>query len=98
MISKNKMGIVIGSAFGLWHLTWALLVFLGVAQWLIDWAFRFHFIQPVYVVTPFQPALAVGLIVVTSILGFIVGWIVAAIWNWLHAEKVQIPARVMRHA
>lgn len=98
MISKNKMGVVIGSAFGLWHFAWAVLVVFGVAQWLIDWAFRLHFIKPVYIVTAFQPAMAVGLIVVTSILGYVIGWIVAAIWNWLHAEPRPAARRVIRHA
>lgn|SRR5574341_1599009 len=98
MISKKKLGVVIGSTFGLWHLAWALLVAFGIAQWLIDWVFRLHFIQPVYVITAFQPALAVALIVVTSILGYAIGWIVGAIWNWLHTETAPGTARIMRHA
>ena len=98
MISRNKLGVVIGSAFGLWHLVWALLVAFGVAQWLIDWAFRLHFIKPVYVITAFQPALAIGLIIVTSVLGYVIGWIAGAIWNWLHAEKRHVAAGAMRHA
>lgn len=98
MISKTKLGVVIGSAFGLWHLAWALLVAFGIAQWLIDWAFRLHFIQPVYVITAFRPALAIGLIVVTSVLGFAIGWIAAAVWNWLHAERKPVARHVVRHA
>ena len=98
MISKNKLGVVLGSAFGLWHLVWALLVAFGVAQWLIDWVFKLHFIQPVYVVTVFQPFLAVGLIVVTSVLGYLFGWIAAAIWNWLHTERAPAKMPVARHA
>lgn len=98
MISKNKLGVVIGSAFGLWHLVWALLVGFGIAQWLIDWVFRLHFIQPAYVVTAFQPGLAVALIVVTSVLGYMSGWIAAGVWNWLHQERRQATPRVMRHA
>jgi hypothetical protein len=98
MISKNKLGVVVGSAFGLWHLTWALLVATGVAQWLMDWTFRLHFIQPVYLVTAFRPQLAIALIAVTSVLGFIFGWIAAGIWNWLHTERGPATSGVMRHA
>jgi len=98
MISKNKLGLVIGSAFGLWHLAWALLVAFGIAQWLIDWVFKLHFIQPVWVITAFQPGLAVALIVVTSVLGFITGWAAAGIWNWLQVERKRTATHVVRHA
>ena len=85
MISKTKLGIVVGSFLGLWHLAWSLLVAIGLAQLLLDWVFRLHFIQPPYTVTPFKPLLAVALIVITSLLGYIIGWVLGAIWNWLHA-------------
>ena len=98
MISKNKLGVVVGSAFGIWHLTWALLVATGAAQWLIDWTFRLHFIEPVWVITAFQPGMAIALIVITSVLGFVTGWVTAGIWNWLHTETRRAPSRVMRHA
>ena len=85
MISKNKLGLVVGSFFGLWHLVWSTLVALGLAQQLIDWVFRLHFIQPPYAVTPFKLSVAVALLVITSTLGYMIGWILATIWNWLHA-------------
>ncbi len=84
MISKNKLGIVVGSLLGLWHLTWAVLVATGLAQWLMDWVFRLHFIQPPYIVTAFNLGCAIGLIVVTSSLGYIMGWTGGALWNWVH--------------
>lgn len=98
MISKNKLGLVIGAAFGFWHLGWALLVAFGIAQWLIDWTFRLHFIEPVWVITAFRPGLALGLIVVTSVLGFVTGWVTAGIWNWLQVERKPAARHVMRHA
>lgn len=84
MISKNKLGIVFGSLLGLWHLVWAVLVMSGLAQWLMDWVFRLHFIQPPYFVTAFNPGYAVGLIAITSSLGYIMGWAGGALWNWVH--------------
>lgn len=98
MISKNKLGVVVGSALGAWHLGWALLVAFGIAQWLIDWTFRLHFIEPVWVITAFRPRLAIALIVLTSVLGFLTGWVAAGIWNWLHTESRPATRRVMRHA
>ena len=84
MISKHKLGLVVGYFLGLWHLTWSLLVALGLAQPLINWVFRLHFIQPPYTVTPFRLSLAIVLIAITTTLGYIVGWVLGAIWNRLH--------------
>jgi len=89
MISKNKLGIVFGSLLGLWHLAWAALVATGVAQWLMDWVFRLHFIQPPYVVSAFKLNYAIGLIVVTSALGYISGWVGGALWNWVHEPSAR---------
>ena len=87
MLNKNRLGLVVGSFLGIWHLAWALLVAMGIAQWLMDCVFRLHFIQPPYTITQFKPVLAVVLIAVTSTLGYFIGWVLAAIWNWLHAER-----------
>ena len=84
MINKNKLGIVFGSLLGLSHLTWAVLVATGLAQWLMNWTFRLHFIQPPYFVTSFKPGYAIALITLTSGLGYVMGWIAAALWNWVH--------------
>lgn len=86
MISKNRTGAVVGLVFGLCHLVWAVLVAVGMAQGLMDWIFRLHFIQPPYVVTQFNLVLAVGLILVTTAIGYVTGWVFGAIWNWLHPK------------
>lgn len=83
MVSKNKLGIVVGGFVGLCHLGWSLLVAVGVAQALTNFVFRLHFIQPPYVIAPFRTDLAVALIVITAIVGYVMGWVLAAIWNWL---------------
>ena len=83
-VNKNKAGIVVGSLIGFWHLTWSLLVAFGVAQAVINWIFRLHFVQPPYTITAFDFVTAVTLIVVTFVVGFVTGWLFGAIWNWLH--------------
>ncbi len=88
MFSKNKVGLVVGSLFGLCHFAWSLLVAFGVAQWLMDWVFRLHFIQPPYTIAPFRLGFAIGLIVFTSIVGYVTGWLFGAIWNWLRPSFV----------
>ena len=85
MLDKHKAGVAFGLILGLWHVTWSLVVASGEAQVLIDWIFRLHFIQPPYTITSFRLGTAVVLIVATSALGYVLGWLFAAIWNGLHA-------------
>lgn len=66
---------------------WSLLVALGLAQLVVDWIFRLHFIQPPYTITGFNLGTAAILIVVTSVIGFVMGWLFAAIWNLLHSHE-----------
>ena len=40
-------------------------------------------IKPVYVVKPFDPVAAVALIVITSVIGYVFGFLGAVIWNRL---------------
>jgi hypothetical protein len=84
MLNKARAGVAFGLILGLYHLTWSLIVAFGKAQVLIDWIFRLHFIEPPYTVTPFNLGMAATLIAFTSVLGYVLGWLFAAIWNRLH--------------
>lgn len=53
---------------------------------MIDFVFWMHFIKPVYVVGAFDPAIAAVLVVITSMTGFVIGWLFALLWNWVHAR------------
>lgn len=86
MVNKHKLGLLFGTFLGVWHFAWACLVLGGMAQWLLDWVFRLHFIHPPYTILPFNLGVAVALILVTSITGYLSGWVLGAIWNWLRAE------------
>ncbi len=83
-INSNKAGLVLGALFGGWHLLWSLLVASGWAQPLIDFIFWVHFIKPIYVIQPFSILLALTLVVVTAIIGYVIGSIFAMLWNQLH--------------
>ena len=86
MMNKHKLGLVFGAFLGIWHFAWAALVLSGMAQSLMNWIFRIHFIEPPYTILPFNFGVAVALIVVTSITGYLSGWVFGAIWNWLRAD------------
>lgn len=43
-------------------------------------------IKPVYFVKPFDPVAAVALIAITSVIGYVFGFLGAVIWNSLHRQ------------
>jgi hypothetical protein len=91
MINRHKLGLVLASFMGISHFLWAWLVLTGIAQTVIDWIFRLHFIEPAYVITSFDLGVATTLIVLTSAIGYLTGWVLAAIWNWLRYGEIPRP-------
>jgi hypothetical protein len=83
-LNVTKTGLVVGIRLGGWHLCWSALVATGSAQRIADFIFWMHFIKPVYVVEPFEISRAIILIVVTVIIGLVLGAVGALAWNALH--------------
>jgi hypothetical protein len=83
-VSPLKAGLTLGITLGTFHLMWALLVASGWAQPVIDFIFWLHFIRPVYIVAPFDPAVALALVAVTSVAGFASAFVFGLIWRALH--------------
>lgn len=77
----HKFGLTLGGLFGVVHLTWTVLIAIGVAQPLMDFVFKLHMIQPVYEVRPFVFGTAVALIVFTSAVGYVVGYVLGLLWD-----------------
>jgi len=75
---------VLGALAGGWHFVWALLVAAGWAQALINFVFWMHFVAPLYVIQPFHAWVALILIVVTSAAGYVMGFVLGVLWNWIH--------------
>jgi len=82
--NPNKVGLVIAALIAGWHLVWSVLVLIGCAQPILDFIFWAHMIKPVYFVKPFDPTAAVVLIAITSLIGYVFGFLGAVIWNRLH--------------
>ncbi len=72
-----------GIFFGFLHLVWALAVAIvpDGLQSLLDWIFNIHFILPVYTIASFNWLNALILVVVTLVVGYILGWLFAFIHN-----------------
>jgi hypothetical protein len=80
-LNPHKAGLALGGLIGLFHLAWSILVAAGMAQPLINWAFQLHMIVPPFTVASFSMMNAVVLVVITSIIGYVMGWVFASLWN-----------------
>ena len=80
-LSPHTTGLALGGLFAVIHLLWAIAVALGVAQPAMNFVFRMHMLTPVLTVEPFSLMRSIGLIVLTFVVGYVVGWIFAKAWN-----------------
>ena len=88
-LSPAKAAISVGAVFGLWHLTWVILVASGVAKPIMDFILRLHFVQFDYAIAPFVVSTAATLVAVTFLIGAALGLVFALVWNWLSAPRTQ---------
>ncbi len=86
-LNKNTAGLALGGLLAIWHAFWSLLVLVGLAQPLLDLVFKLHFLNHSFVVQVFSFKKAVGLVLVTAIIGYVMGWIFAWMWNMLHKKQ-----------
>ena len=84
MLDRNKTGFAVGLFLGGWHLLWALLVASGWGQAFIDFVLWLHMVHLQYMVGPFSLLQASALVVLTSLSGYLLGWLFALAWNAAH--------------
>ena len=82
--NSHTVGLVFGSFISGLHFVWSVLVFLGLAQPLINFILWAHMIDSLFVVKSFDPYASVTLIVVTFIVGYVLGYVMAFVWNKIH--------------
>ena len=86
-MNPRKVALVGAVVFGGWHVVWSLLVLLGWAQPLLDFSMWAHMIRMSVVAGPFDATAAITVIVVASIVGYCLGYIIATAWNKVHRLK-----------
>lgn len=82
-LNPNQAGLAFGGLLSTVHLVWSVLVAAGVAQACIDFILKLHMIEPAYKVMAFSLPLAAGLIIVTFLFGYIMGYLLAMMWNMM---------------
>ena len=87
-LSTTTTGLVIGAMMGGMHLLWSLLVGAGWGQPVMNFIFWVYFIKPIELIEPFESLRAISLVLATSIIGFVLGWAAARLWNRLHVQIV----------
>ena len=85
-MDKNKAGLAVGGFVAFCHLIWSILVGAGVAQLWLTWILRLHFLNSPFVLEPFNLMVAIWLIIVTGVIGYILGWVFGYCWNLAHKK------------
>lgn len=85
-LNPHKTGAALGLLLGLWHAFWSFLVGIGAAKPLLDLILKLHFLNFSYAVASFSLAKAVGLVVLTTLVGYITGHVLAWSWNWVNRK------------
>ena len=87
VIGVNQAGISLALVIGCLHLAWSLLVLTGTAQGVMNFVFWLHFINPGWTVERFEIGRAIGLILLTSAIGYVVGAAFAFLWTRLNGAR-----------
>ena len=86
-LDKCKVALVVGAFLGSFHLLWAVLVATGFAQAVLDWIYWLHFLNNPFVIDIFDPTRAAMLVIFTSGVGYVAGWLFTALWNNMLKRK-----------
>ncbi len=83
-MKTHKVALTVGLFAGLMHLVWEVILFFGMGQDILDWKLSMHSLTNPFVVTSFNLGRGIGLIVMSIVVGYIGGWVFAAIYNKIH--------------
>lgn len=83
-VNSHKVGLVFGGVIAIWHAIWSGMVLVGVAKAFMDWILGLHFLNFQYSINPFEILNALMLVVVTGVIGYLMGRIAGWLWNLAH--------------
>ncbi len=85
-LNSHKVGLALGGLLGLVHLVWALMVLVNLAKPFMDWIFGLHFMNFQYSIAQFSFGNALLLVIVTAVIGYLMGYVFAWLWNIAHSS------------
>ena len=80
-LNIHKTALAFGTFTGLVHLVWSVLIALGWAEPLMSFALRMHSLNNPYTISAFDLTRSVELVILTAVIGYIVGTVFAHVWN-----------------
>ena len=85
-IDENRLGLTLGIFLAGLHALWSFIIAIGSGQSLLDNATSLHFLDISYQLLEFSFTKAILLILMTFISGYIGGWVLAYLWNWVGSK------------
>ena len=82
-VNANRVGLACAAVLAGWHAVWVVLVAIGVAQQVYDFAFRLHGMKPYAAVGSVDLAMAGLLLLATGGIGYVSGYGATWVWNCL---------------
>ena len=83
-MNKHKMGLVFGSFAAFMHLVWSVLIAFGWTQIWMDFVLGMHSLNNPYTVMNFDLMRSIELIVLTFVVGYVFGVVLAFFYNKFH--------------
>ena len=86
-LDKEHVALTLGSLFAAVSAVWAGIVYAGFGQTFVNWMTGVHFMQAQVQVIPFNITTTVVLVLAKFIIGALLGYAFATIWNGLLNKK-----------
>ena len=85
-IDEKSLAKTFGVLAGVLYIIWLVLLSAG-GQALVAWVYGIHFVSVPITMLSVTASMAITGLVAYVVCGAIVGWLLAAIWNWSLKQK-----------
>jgi len=87
MVNRLRVALFFGVVIALIHFAWSVLVAAGAAQVCLNWVLNLHMISMPVTIKAFDAVTALELVAFTFVVGFVGGYVLAALWNGIVGKK-----------